>query len=192
MSSPVPGPTPRLTEEERAHVLHLLRDSESEFLRLTSGLTAEQWTWKPAPDRWSVAQIAEHLVLGESAMVTMIKLALAAPPNPDWAAQDARKTRFIGNVLPDRSHKAAAPEPLEPHHEWTRDESMARYRSGRAGTVELVEQIDRPIKDHSARHPFPVFNDLNAYHWLLYIPLHNTRHNQQIVELLQEIVPCEP
>jgi hypothetical protein len=28
---------------------------------------------------------------------------------------------------------------------------------------------------------------LNAYHWLLYIPLHNARHNQQIAEALKEI-----
>lgn len=35
----------------------------------------------------------------------------------------------------------------------------------------------------------PVFNMLNAYQWLLYIPLHNVRHNRQIAEALKELAP---
>jgi hypothetical protein len=58
-------PEPGLTDEERAHVIRLLHDSENEFLELTSGLTDAQWTWKAAPGRLSVQQTAEHLVLGE-------------------------------------------------------------------------------------------------------------------------------
>ena len=189
MSTLEPGLAPQLNQDERARVIQLLRDSENEFLELTAGLTGDQWTWKAAPDRWSVAQTAEHLVLGETAMLAMIKLALAAPPNPGWAVEDARKTRFLDRVLPDRSYKATAPAPLEPHHHWTREETVARYRKGRARTLQFVEQVDQPMKDHSAEHPLPVFNMLNAYQWLLYIPLHNARHNQQIAEILKEIVP---
>jgi hypothetical protein len=177
-----------ITHEERAHAIRLLHDSENELLELTSGLTDAQWTWQAAPDRWSVQQIAEHLVLGETVMLAKVAEALAAPLNPDWEEQDARKTRFLGRVLPDRSHKATAPAPLQPHHHWTREETIARYQEGRARTLQFVEEVDRPMKAQSAEHPFPVFNMLNAYHWLLYIPLHNARHNQQIAEALKEIV----
>jgi len=187
MTPPTPGLTPSLTKDERAHVIRLLHESENEFLQLTAGLTDAQWTWRTTPERWSVEQTAEHLVLGETAMLAKISEALAAPPNPDWEEQDARKTRFLGRVLPDRRHKATAPPPLEPHHHWTRAETMARYKEGRARTLRFVEEVDRPMKAHSAEHPFPVFNLLNAYQWLLYIPLHNARHNQQIVETLKEI-----
>jgi hypothetical protein len=182
MNTPEPG----LTNEERAHVIRLLHDSGNEFLELTSGLTDAQWTWQAAPGRWSAQQTAEHLVLGETAMLAMIEQALAAPPNPDWPEQDGRKTKFLNRVLPDRSHKATAPAPLEPHRHWTRAETIARYKKGRAMTLQFVEEVDRPMKDHSAEHPFPVFNMLNAYQWLLYIPLHNARHNRQIAETLAE------
>jgi hypothetical protein len=119
-------------------------------------------------------------------MLVTITQALASPPNPDWEEQDARKTRFLGRVLPDRSHKATAPPPLEPHHHWTREEAIARFKKGRARTLKFVEEVDRPIKAHSAEHPFPVFNMVNACQWLLYIPLHNARHNQQIAEASSE------
>ena len=119
-------------------------------------------------------------------MLVTITQALASPPNPDWEEQDARKTRFLGRVLPDRSHKTTAPPPLEPHHHWTREEAIARFKKGRARTLKFVEEVDRPIKAHSAEHPFPVFNMVNACQWLLYIPLHNARHNQQIAEASSE------
>jgi len=178
-----------IASEERAYVIRLLHDSENEFLELASGLTDVQWTSKAAPDRWSVEQIAEHIVLGERTMLDKITEALASPPNPDWEEQDARKTRFLGRVLPDRSRKATAPAGLEPHRHWTREETIARYKEVRARTLQFVEEVDRPMKDHSAKHPFPVFDMLNAYHWLLYIPLHNVRHNRQIAEAPKEIVP---
>jgi hypothetical protein len=188
MSTSDPGPNPNLEADERAHLIRLLHDSENDFLELISGVTDGEWDWKAAPDRWSVAETAEHLVLGEKAMFGRIKQALAAPPNPDWAEQDARKTKFVSLVLPDRSRKAAAPASLEPHHHWPREETVARYKEGRARTLQFVAQLDQPVKDRSAEHPFPVFNMLNAYQWLLYIPLHNARHNQQIAEALKEFV----
>jgi hypothetical protein len=181
-------PTAGLTREERAHVIRLLHDSGNEFLEFTSGLTDAQWTSQAAPGRWFVQQTAEHLVLGETAMLGMIERALAAAPNPDWEEQDARKTRFLGRVLPDRSRKATVPASLEPHRNWTRDETIARFKEGRTRTLQFVAEVDWPIKAHSAEHPFPVFNTLNAYHWLLYIPLHNTRHNQQIADALGQAV----
>lgn len=178
-----------LTPDERTHVIRLLHDSENEFLELVSSLTDAQWTAQSAPGRWSVQQTAEHLVLAETAMLAKIAEALANPPHPDWREQDLRKTRFLGRVLPDRSRKADAPAPLLPHRGWTRGQTITRYKEGRAQTLRFAQHIDQPLKNHSAEHPFPVFNMLNTYQWLLYIPLHNARHNQQIAEALQEIVP---
>lgn len=168
-------------------MVQLLRDSEIEFLGLVSALTEAQWAGRPAPDRWSVQQIAEHLVLGEAGMLLKIKEAMAAPPRPDWAEQDARKAKFLDRVLPDRNLKAAAPAPLHPHRGWTREETVSRYQAGRVKTLACAQELDRPWKSHVSEHPFPVFNMLNAYHWLLYIPLHNVRHNQQIAEVLKDL-----
>jgi hypothetical protein len=180
-------PEPGLTKEEHAQLNRLLHDSRDRFLEVISGLTDAQWTCQAAPGCWSVQQIAEHLVLGETAMLAKIDQALAAPPHPDWREQDARKTAFIGRVLPDRSRKANAPATLEPNGRWTREETAAHYTRSRTRTLQFVEGIDRPVKEHLAEHPLPVFNMLNVYHWLLYIPLHNVRHNQQIAEAISEI-----
>ncbi|HTQ55837.1 MAG TPA: DinB family protein [Bryobacteraceae bacterium] len=176
-----------LTAEERAHLRQLLRDSEDVFLDLVGGVSDAQWTAAPADGGWSVQQTVEHLVLGEIAMLSRVEQALASPASADWASEDARKTRFLGAVLPDRSRKAVAPELLQPSRGWSREESLARFRKGRQRTLDLVAQLEGPVKDHLAEHPFPIFNRLNVHHWLLYIPLHNVRHNQQIAEAVKRI-----
>src|SRR5579871_337516 len=174
-----------MTAEERAHVIELLRESEREFLQLVSPLSEAQWQARPDAGVWSVQETAEHLIRGERAMRAKIAEALAAPPRADGQEKDAAKTEFLERVLPNRRTKAAAPQVLQPGANWSREEALARYRSERDATLKFAEEIDRPLKEHCSEHPFPVFNMLNAYQWLLYIPLHNTRHNQQIAETLQ-------
>jgi hypothetical protein len=178
-----------LSAEERAHLVRLLRDSHTEFLELTGSLTEAEWVAIP-PGGWSVQQTAEHIVTGEALMLRRAKAALAAEPDPEWAAQDARKTKFLHRVLPDRSQKATAPDPLKPTHNWSLAETTARFEQGRQRTLELLAALEGPVKNRLAAHPFPVFDKLNVHHWLLYIPLHNQRHNRQIAETLKAFTEC--
>ncbi len=174
---------PTLTAEERAHAIQLLQDSQKEFLALTDGLNDAQWTYKPAPDRWSVGETAEHIVLAEGALFGGVQKALASPPNPDWETKTRGKAAFLERVMVDRSHKAQAPEAIQPHAQLSREEVLQRYKEVRATTLKFIEETEVPLKEHTADHPFPIFGTLNAYQWLIYIPLHNMRHNQQIAEV---------
>jgi hypothetical protein len=172
-----------ITTAERAHAVKLLQDSQKEFLSLVDGLTEEQWNYKPGPDRWSVGETAEHIVLAEGGLFAFLEQAMAAAPNPDWETKTRGKTEFIEKVMVDRSHKAQAPEAIVPHGKLTHEEVIQRYKAVRAKTMKFAEENEVALKEHTADHPFPVFGTLNAYQWLIYIPLHNMRHDQQIAEV---------
>jgi len=172
-----------ITAAERAHAIQLLQDSQKEFLSLVEGLSEEQWNYKAAPDRWSVGETAEHIVLAEGGLFGGVQRAVAAPPNPDWETKTRGKTEFIEKVMVDRSHKAQAPEAIVPHGKLSHEEVIQRYKMVRAKTLKFAEETEVALKEHTADHPFPVFGTLNAYQWLIYIPLHNMRHNQQIAEV---------
>ncbi len=109
--------------------------------------------------------------------------ALSAKPNPDWEAKTAAKTAFLERVMVARKNKAQAPEPVVPKENFTRAEIMKRYQEGRARTLAFIRETRLPQSEYTSEHPFPVFNTLNAYQWILYIPLHNLRHDQQIAEV---------
>jgi hypothetical protein len=172
-----------ITKEERQKIVDLLNESKKEFLAAVTNLSDEQWKWKPAPARWSVAECAEHIVLSEGALFGKAQDALKNPPDPDWETKTKGKTELILDVMAARKGRAQAPEEIVPAGKMKRAEIMTKFAEVRARTLKAVETLDAPLKAHLAPHPFQFFNPLNAYQWLLYIPLHNMRHDKQIEEV---------
>src|ERR1700736_1735450 len=54
-----------MTADERAYLLDQLETSKKNMIASIQGLTAAQWTFKPAPAVWSVQECAEHIILSE-------------------------------------------------------------------------------------------------------------------------------
>jgi hypothetical protein len=174
---------PRMTAEERARILKWLLDSEKEYISAIENLTPAQWSYKPAPFRWSVGEVAEHIALTEAALLASVERALSSPANPDWEARTAGKAEFIERVMPSRTTRAQAPIEVRPSGKLTRDEVIKKFKETRVKVQALAEKTDLPLKAHTLDHPFRVFNTLSAYDWLIYIPLHTLRHNKQIAEV---------
>ena len=174
---------PEVTTAERAKAIKFLEDSRDQLLQATEKLSEAQWTYKPAPERWSVAEVAEHILLSEGLLFSRVEKALAEKANPEWEAKTAGKDELLERVLPDRSRKAQAPEALQPSSKLSRSEILGRFKEARARTLKFIKETDRPLKAHTLDHAIPIFSTLNAYQWLIYIPLHNIRHNQQIAEV---------
>jgi hypothetical protein len=174
---------PNMTAEDRAKVVKLLKDSHKQTLDLMEGLSEEQLKFKPAPEKWSVLEVAEHIYLAEGLLFGSVEKALAEKQNPEWETKTKGKTEFLERVMVSRDRKATAPESIVPSGKLRRDEVIAKLKESRAKSLKFAEETKLPLKAHTLDHPFPVFNTLNAYQWLIYIPLHNIRHNKQIEEV---------
>jgi hypothetical protein len=171
---------PKMTRPERAELIELLNKSEKEFLQAVEGLTDQQWAFKPGPERWSVAECAEHIVLAESLLFDTATKSLTAASDEKWHAT-LSKTEVLRRALPNRSTKVDAPAAIKPRQAMTREQVMARFKEQRAMALAYVQETEAPLKAHTAANPF--FGSLNAHQWLLYIPLHHLRHNLQIAEV---------
>jgi hypothetical protein len=180
---PLLGADAHMTVEERTKVLNWLEESRQEFLAAIDGLSAEQWKWKPAPERWSVGETAEHIVLAEAALFDNAQKAVASPVNPNWEEQTKGKTEFIVQVMAPRLGKAKAPEPIVPTGSLTQAEVKERFEKQRIAIAAFAGETGVALKEHTAEHPFPIFGTLNAYQWLIYVPLHTMRHDKQIAEV---------
>ena len=174
---------PNMSAEDRAKVVKLLNDSHKQTLDLLEGLSEEQLKFKPAPEKWSVLEVAEHIYLAEGLLFASVEKALAEKQNPEWETKTKGKTEFLERVMVSRDRKATAPESIVPSGKLTRDGVIAKLKESRAKSLKFAEETKLPLKAHTLDHPFPVFNTLNAYQWLIYIPLHNIRHNKQIEEV---------
>jgi uncharacterized damage-inducible protein DinB len=174
---------PKMTAEERAKAIKLLKDSQQETLEALEKLSDQQLKFKAAPEKWSILEVAEHIMLAESLLFGAVERALATQPNPEWETKTKGKTEFMEKAIVSRERRVQAPESIVPSGKLSRTELIAKYKEARAKTLKFAEDTQLPVKSHTFDHPFPVFGTLNAYQWLIYVPLHNMRHNQQIAEV---------
>lgn len=172
-----------MTETERTHVTDLLCRTRDDLLAAVQPLTADQWAFTSGPDRWSVGLIVEHLGLVERRLFGQVKRALTLPANPEWATATSGKTTVIETMLANRDVPRDAPEPVTPRGVVEREAAIRLFLDRRADTIAFAETTQQPLKVHTLDHHRPVYGTLNAYQWLLYIPLHHQRHLDQIVEV---------
>ena len=53
------------TQAEKDKALKYLESTKQGVIDATKGLSAAQWNFKSAPDRWSVAEVMEHIAAAE-------------------------------------------------------------------------------------------------------------------------------
>lgn len=176
------SPGEALTQGERDRAMSSLHASRKMFLDSVAGLSNAQWTFKPGPDRWSIADCAEHIALSEDFLMSMIKDKILASPAPAGKKTDRGKDERIEAVLTDRSHKAQAPEPLRPSHKFaTPQDAVEHFRKSRDANIKWIETTNADLRDHLAESR--PLGDLDAYQWVLYMSAHTMRHTEQINEV---------
>src|SRR5713226_3201275 len=62
-----------VTQAEKDKALQYLETTKKNVLEATKGLSDAQWNFKSAPDRWSVAQVMEHIAAAEDFIRGMVK-----------------------------------------------------------------------------------------------------------------------
>jgi len=181
-TSATPAPT-TLSAEERENALKSLQATHDAFLQSIAGLSEKQWRFKPGPDRWSVAEVSEHIAISESTILGMVQgKIMTSPADPAGRAEVAGKDEMVLKMVPDRSHKAQAPEFLRPTNRWaTQAELIKAFEDSRKATMDYVRTTNDDLRDHFGPHP--LLGPLDAYQWILLISAHTERHTKQIEEV---------
>lgn len=172
-----------LSAEERETVLKIYQTTHDNFLKSIAGLSEKQWRFKPAPDRWSVAEVAEHITVAETTIMGLIQHPLMqSPAAPEKREQVKGKDQLILEKMPDRSHKAQAPEMLRPTGRWATEAELTKaFEDARKANMDYVRTTNDDLRDHFFNHP--AFGMLDGYQWLVLLGTHTARHTAQIEEV---------
>lgn len=170
-----------LSQADREKAMKYLESTRLGVLDATKGLSPAQWNFKSAPDRWSVAEVTEHIASAEDFLRGMIvEKVMIAPPRP--AGENVVEIdEMVLKMIPDRSHKAQAPEPLRPSNRFGSPEgALKHFEETRATTEDFLSKTPG-LRDHAADSPLG--KKLDAYEWVLFIAAHSERHTKQILEV---------
>lgn len=176
-------PAQTLTQHEREFGMSSLHATRKLFLDSVANLTPEQWTFKAAPDRWSIMECAEHIAAAEDFIFGLVtNQVMKSPADPSKRDEVKGKDETILKAVVDRSQKFKAPDVITPKKRWsTPDAIISHFKESRDRSIAYIENTQDDLRDHFAPHP--AAGTLDAYQWILLMSAHSERHTEQINEV---------
>jgi hypothetical protein len=170
-----------ISQQDREVLIKDLEQSRAAFLAALADVTTEaQWNYKPAPDRWSVAECAAHIIAAEEYFRTNIAAALKSPALPA-AQQNTAGDAAMVKMIRDRSQRFTAPAGLEPAGKVVpKAQAIKDFEATRAKTIDYVRTTKDSLREHgSGTAP----NITTAYQLVLMLSGHTERHTAQLIEV---------
>lgn len=154
--------------------------------RSVARLSPAQESYKPAPGRWSVAELVEHIAASEERIVGLFTqmLARAEAENLRRAEGAAFPAVSLARFAERSREKFEAPAPLRPRGAAPVSESLGRLAASSAAIRSLRTRFEE-YDCAPLRYPHPAFGPLDLYEWLAFVSAHEHRHVTQI-EALKE------
>jgi hypothetical protein len=139
---------------------------------------------RPAPDRWSVAEILEHLGIVEGRSTALLAPQLADAPLLGGPAAVTGISQ-LRQFTVDRSRAVVAPETIRPTGKVDADSAWAALETSRNQLLELMRGAEgRDLTVVTRTHP--VLGRIDGYQWLSSIGAHEARHTAQIAEIADQ------
>lgn len=168
--------------DERDFAAKLLVESRDGLLFLVRSLSPTQLNYKPAVNRWSVAENLEHVTLVENRGRGFIETALKQPPDPSRRSGYPGSKEGLVTMLRDRSHPRQGPEQIQPTGRWSHEDLLKEFDTARKRTCELLATATADLHAHFSPHP--LFGQLSCYQWFLVLGAHCDRHRTQAEEVI--------
>jgi hypothetical protein len=158
----------------------LMESAQARFLAAVDGMTEAQINHRPAPDAWTIAEIAEHLSITNNGFLRITHKLLKQAEAAGVPALDELNLQSV-LLLPDGSQPPpfAAPERIRPQGGQALSDSLAKLAESLAGFHELRPRLIA-TNCSNEKFPHPAVGDLNAYQWMIVQGEHLDRHRGQV------------
>jgi uncharacterized damage-inducible protein DinB len=160
-----------------------LTSKRNALLQRLESLTTDTLSFKSGPDKWSVIEVVEHLVIAEE---DFFKQASTQATPFDNKTRSPEKYKTVIKVM-ERDIPVDVPdESLEPLGCSTLKELLSRWNNVREKLQEFLDGINSDNKDDLVyRHPFA--GPLNIQETLQFIDVHFDNHMRHINRILAEM-----
>jgi len=163
-----------LSDSERQQLLDHLNQSRKTFAEAIQGLTPGQAKFKPAANRWSVLECAEHLTQAEQLLLADVQEALKGPVGKKSRVSDEN----VLDVWGTRKQKAQSSGAYDPIGRWPDLAAVLKeFNLRRAVTVEFVTKTQEDLRGRTC------CGGMDLYQQLLGISAHTLRHVEQMNEV---------
>jgi uncharacterized damage-inducible protein DinB len=162
------------------------------LLAAAAAVPKDRWMEAPAPGKWSVSEVLEHLRKGEEGVVRLV-FKLGKEARRSGTAREETDTSSMlrsldhmlgGRGVMDRTERREAPDmvrPAGPVEPQTVIDGLTRTREDLHKAAALVDGL--ALEDLRWTHA--ALGELNLYQYMLFIGQHEARHTHQIAEIAE-------
>jgi DinB superfamily len=173
------GTTPMLTPSEVRNIKKVLHHSLTQLNDVVHDVSDAQLNFKPAPDKWSIAECIEHITLAELEFPEILEAALQKPANAALRRKIKIKDDEIQPRMTSRKWTAKSPEIFKPSNTFsTTQEAIIIFQKQRNQTIGYIENTKDDLRNHYWHHPLT--GKIDLYQTLLLMSAHLERHIDQI------------
>ena len=169
------------TKELLAHL-----DTQHEHLRrAVEEVPREKREAKPTHERWSVAEVVEHLSIVETRIARLFTVKLTEA-RAAGLGRELDESPVVGTIdmdrLLDRTRRITAAEAALPTGKLDCDAAWTAHERAREAICLSVRSADG-LALGEVVHPHPVLGTINLYQWIAFVGGHEARHAAQVMEL---------
>lgn len=171
------------TEKDREFAIKYMRETRDEIVKILSEASEAQFYFKANEKTWSLAEVAEHVVVVETRLLPTITDKILKTPAPEGKDLYRANDRGIIMAMTNRTTKFQAPEAIQPAGRWkTKLETLSAFEKARGKTMAYMETTKDDLRNHFAVNPG--MGVIDAYQWFVFLTVHSDRHLAQMKEIL--------
>ena len=173
-------PAKTFTEKDREFALKFLNDTKADYVKQLTGLSDAQLNFRAAEGRWTIAEIAEHITVVETALFGMFTSPTAAKTFKCEEVPRIVDTMLI-LAITNRGQKFTAPEQVRPNGRWkTVPDLLASFEKTRTATIDFIKNNKADLRATFVQSPM---GTVDSFQGILFITGHGDRHLAQLKEV---------
>jgi hypothetical protein len=175
------APAPRVfTEKDREFALKYANDTRDDYVKQLTGLSDAQLNFRAGEGRWTIGEIAEHIIVVENALRGMVDGAMKSPI-PECKENFRVNDVMIILTITNRQQKFQAPEQVRPNGRWkTVADLLTNFGTTRQTTIDYMKNMKDDMRAHFGQLPFGKGDAFQGY---LFMIGHSERHLAQLKEV---------
>jgi len=166
-----------LTTGERQRLVAHLEMTERWLVLELDGLSDAQLTFKSAPDRWSIKDVAEHLAIAEPQYWTNFEASLKEPVKGGWKPEATDEGMLWYGIDRTEHNKTGAARVPDGRFSTAQD-ALDSFRKLRRTMLDVAKRSQDDLRGRSY-----LGSSQDLYQWFLMISTHAQRHILQIREV---------
>lgn len=174
-------PSPKVfTETDRDFGIKYASDTRDDYVKQLTGISDAQLNFRAAEGRWTIGEIAEHIIVVENALRGFIENGMKAPVP---ACKDEFRIADVSVILTitNRQQKFQAPEAVRPNGRWkTVPDLLTNFGTTRQTSIDYLKNMKEDMRSHFANMPL---GKLDAFQAFLFMIGHSERHLAQLKEV---------